>query len=117
MDQHRVKRRKVSELEHWLTLRGVTSEEAVREACAYAASVDELLAAPKEDLEWLTEAWESTMRERFLYVIDSERASYEEDLRGADGDGSREHQVDNLDRLVEVNAEISMRFAQSISMQ
>ena len=102
MDQHRVKRRKVSELEHWLTLRGVTSEEAVREACAYAASVDELLAAPKEDLEWLTEAWESTMRERFLYVIDSERASYEEDLRGTEGDGSREHQVDNLDRLVEV---------------
>lgn len=69
------------DLEQWLHQQGVTSKQAVREACTYAepgagaATVEGLIAAPKEDMEWMTETWESPMRQRFLEAIDAERAA------------------------------------------
>ena len=69
------------DLEQWLHQQGVTSKQAVREACTYvepgasAATVEGLLVAPKEDMEWMTETWENPMRQRFLGAIDAERAA------------------------------------------
>ncbi|KAK7238584.1 hypothetical protein SO694_00020115 [Aureococcus anophagefferens] len=67
------KRRRASDLERWLTSRGVTSEQAVREACAHAVTVERLLAAPKKSLEWLTKHWDQAVRERFMRVVDAAR--------------------------------------------
>ena len=79
--------RRTSELEAWLHSRSITADEAVREACAYASTVDELVGAPPEDLSWLTEAWEPGTRDRFLLEIGIERENLAGRERGGSGGG------------------------------
>ena len=71
----RKSQREIDDLEHWLHQQGVTSGQAFLDVFAYSTTVEGLIAAPKEDIEGLTEAWESPMRQRFLEAIDAKRAA------------------------------------------
>jgi hypothetical protein len=70
--------RRTKTLETWLKGRGVDEPEALREACLYASTIDELATAPPEDMDWLTEAWDPRVRSIFLDAVNEARTAIEQ---------------------------------------
>ena len=70
--------RRTKTLETWLKGRGVDEPEALREACLYASTIDELATAPPEDMDWLTEAWDPRVRSVFLDAVNEARTAIEQ---------------------------------------
>ena len=76
--QPRSKRaRRTKSLETWLKIRGVEDQDALREACLYASTIEELATAPPEDMDWLTEAWDVNVRQTFLDAVTEAREAIE----------------------------------------
>ena len=62
--------RRTKTLETWLKGRGVDEPEALREACLYASTIDELATAPPEDMDWLTEGMSKRQKAAMLDHIE-----------------------------------------------